>query len=250
MTAISHFIHRSFALPSYFVNAVTPPVCLACHTPIAQAGYLCPECWKEIQFISPPFCDRLGTPFPYDPGYDFISPRALENPPSFTRARASFLYEGLGRQLIHNYKYKRQLFIAPILAKMMMVAGANLLEESDVILPVPLHWSRVLKRGFNQSARLCLEIATQSEKPLLLRALRRKNRTQTQVGLAAREREKNVSRAFTIEPKYYENIVGKRILLIDDVLTSGATANACAKTLLKAGALDVNLLVAALVMEK
>ncbi len=227
-----------------------PPVCYSCRAPVVEHGGFCSPCWQKIKFITPPYCDRLGIPFPYDPGCDFISPRALANPPFFERARGAFIYEDFGRSCIHQLKYGRQLHLVKPISTWMMAAGKDVLLDCDILIPIPLSWRRLWARRFNQATKLAENISKMRDIPISYHALQRIRHTRTQVGLAANQRAKNVSGAFSINLDYLDDIAGKNCLLVDDVFTSGATANACTKTLLKAGAKKVDILVAAIVCQQ
>ena len=199
-----------------------------------------------MRFIERPFCDRLGTPFENDLGDGLISTQAASDPPVFRRARAVAVFEdGPARRLVHRLKYSDRLELATPMAAWMARAGAELIAEADVLAPAPLHFSRLWSRKFNQAAALAKEIARLTGKPADLNLLRRVKATRSQVGLSRAQRAANLQGAFEAARGAAK---GRRVLLIDDVLTSGATANAAARALLRAGAAEVDVLVFARVV--
>ncbi len=236
------------------VDAVLPPLCVACRADVDTPGCLCGPCWSRIPFIAPPFCDRLGTPFETDPGVVWpgrppVSPKALADPPAYGRARAVASYDGVVRDLVHGLKYADRLEIAPPLARLMARAGAELLAGADALVPVPLHVRRLWRRRFNQSALLAHGIARESGVPVRPDWLERRRATAPQVGLERGPRAANVAGAFAVPEPMAVELRGRRLVLVDDVLTTGATIDACAKALLRAGARSVDVLVFARVVD-
>jgi ComF family protein len=231
------------------VQAVLPPTCVSCRKPAGNRGGLCPKCWQGAGFIERPFCERLGTPFSYDSGGPLISPAAFANPPAFDRARAAMRFSDVARDLVHFLKYGDRLDLVQPFAVWMARAGGELLQETDALVPVPLHWTRLFQRRFNQSAELARAISKRNKVPVIDDALLRVRATPPQVGLARDERAKNVHGAFSIEKSKRPAVKGKRIVLIDDVLTTGATANACATVLRRAGAARIDVLTLARVVD-
>jgi ComF family protein len=229
------------------LDTLYPPTCLACRAATGEADALCPACWRAMRFIERPFCERLGTPFEQDLGAGLLSPQAIADPPVFRRARAVARFEdGPARRLVHRLKYSDRGELASPLGAWMARAGADLLAEADAVVPVPLHPYRLWTRRYNQAAALARAIARRSGKPFEPQWLRRVKSTRSQVGLSREQRAENVQGAFRASPG--APIKGRRIVLVDDVLTSGATANAAARALLRAGASDVDLLVFARVV--
>ncbi len=224
-----------------------PPLCAACREPVHGEG-LCAGCWSKLSFIAPPFCERLGIPFPYDPGPGVISLEAIADPPSYARARAAVRYDDIARALVHALKYGDRLDLAPMMGRWMANAGRALTGGADAIVPVPLHWRRLWARRFNQSALLAEVIAKASGVRVAHAALKRIKATPQQVGLSQSERAANVQGAFRVPDEGKAEVAGRRLILVDDVLTSGATADACAKSLLRAGAAQVDVLVFARVV--
>jgi ComF family protein len=236
------------AIMRFTRDAALPPLCLSCRELVGSDG-LCPTCWSKLSFITRPYCERLGIPFVYDPGPGILSMQAIADPPAYRRARAAVRYDDVARTLVHAFKYGDRLDLGPTLGRWMAAAGRELTAEADALIPVPLHWRRLWARRFNQSALLAKIIGTASGVPVVTGALKRVKATRQQVGLTASERARNVQGAFRVPPSARADIVGRRVLLVDDVLTSGATLDACARVLLRAGAADVDVLVFARVVD-
>jgi ComF family protein len=230
------------------LDAVLPPLCPACRKPVADDGGLCPGCWSQLSFITPPYCERLGIPFAYDPGPGVLSMQAIADPPAYERARAAVRYDDIARTLVHALKYGDRLDLAPTLGRWMLQAGAPLLAEADALVPVPLHWRRLWWRRFNQSAALAEVIGARVKLPVT-HALARVKATRQQVGLTASERALNVQGAFRVREQARADVKGRRFVLVDDVLTSGATIEACSRALLRAGAAAADVLVFARVVD-
>jgi len=231
------------------LDAIYPPTCLACRAATAQTGALCPECWRHMRFIERPFCERLGTPFEQDLGPGLLSPQAIADPPVFARARAVARFEdGPARRLVHRLKYSDRAELARPMGRWMARAGADILSGADALAPVPLHPLRLWTRRFNQAAALAQTIARETATPCESFLLARVKATQSQVGLSRAQRADNVQGAFRAPAEGHARLKGRRIVLVDDVLTSGATANAAARALLRGGAAQVDLLVFARVV--
>lgn len=231
----------------YAADLVLPPMCLSCHEPLATHGALCPRCWQRIDFIRDPVCDRLGLPLPYATGEVTLSSAALRHAPEYGRARAVALFDGVMRDLVHGMKYADRHEMLDLFAPMLRGAGRELLGSADCLLPVPLHRWRLWQRRFNQAALLATRLGRDCGLPVEFGALRRIKRTPSQVNLGWEGRRRNVAEAFAIAPGAERRIAGRRILLIDDVITTGATAEACAAVLKAAGASEVDVLALALV---
>jgi ComF family protein len=231
------------------LDAIYPPTCLACRAATAQTGALCPECWRAMRFIERPFCERLGTPFEQDLGPGLLSPQAIADPPVFARARAVARFEdGPARRLVHRLKYSDRGELAKPMGRWMARAGADILAGADALAPVPLHSLRLWTRRFNQAAALAHAVAAETGAPCEPFLLTRVKATQSQVGLSRAQRADNVQGAFRAPLRAQARLKGCRIVLVDDVLTSGATANAAARALLRGGAAQVDLLVFARVV--
>jgi ComF family protein len=230
------------------LDVALPTLCVSCREPVDGAG-VCSSCWAQLSFIAPPYCPRLGIPFVYDPGPDLLSMQAITAPPAYQRARAAVRYDDTAKTLVHGLKYQDRTDLAPIMGRWMARAGQDLLGDADVLVPVPLHWRRSWSRRFNQSGALAKIIAKQTRVPVAGDALRRVKPTQQQVGLTKSERALNVQGAFKVPPEKRAAIAGRHVVLVDDVLTSGSTVDACARALLRAKASQVDVLVFARVVE-
>jgi ComF family protein len=230
------------------LDIALPTLCVACREPVAGVG-VCADCWAKLSFIAPPFCPRLGIPFVYDPGPGLLSMEAIADPPAYARARAAVRYDDVARTLVHALKYHDRTDLAPAMGRWMARAGDELLGEADVLVPVPLHWRRGWSRRYNQSGALARAIEKQSGVPVARDVLRRIRPTQQQIGLSRSQRAMNVQGAFKVSAEKAHQIHGRRVVLVDDVLTSGATTDACARALLRARAAQVDVLVFARVVD-
>jgi ComF family protein len=230
------------------LDIALPTLCVACREPVDGEG-VCAECWSKLSFIEPPYCPRLGIPFVYDPGPDMLSMEAIASPPAYQRARAAVRYDEVARTLVHALKYQDRTDLAPAMGRWMARAGRELLDGADMLIPVPLHWRRAWHRRYNQSGALGRTIARQSGIALRGDILQRVRATEQQVGLSRPQRASNVQGAFKVSADRQSEIAGRRLVLIDDVLTSGATTDACARGLLRAKAAQVDVLVFARVVD-
>ena len=230
------------------LDMALPRLCPSCRDLVADNG-LCAACWSKLAFISAPYCPRLGIPFAYDPGPGILSMQAIAAPPAYSRARAAVCYDDVARKLVHALKYGDRMDLAPMIGRWMTRAGRELLADADALVPVPLHWRRLWTRRFNQSAALAEHISRASGVAVAHAALTRVKATAQQVGLSRRERATNVAGAFKVPAGARPEVAGRRLILIDDVLTSGSTSDACARALLRAGAAQVDVLVFARVVD-
>eukprot|EP01037_Dinobryon_pediforme_P014322 gene14322-14445_t len=231
------------------LDVIYPPSCLACRAAIAEPDRLCPQCWTKMRFIERPYCERLGTPFAQDLGAGLLSPQALAYPPVYNRARAVAHFEdGPARHLVHRLKYGDRMELAKPMGHWMARAGAEVLATADVLVPVPLHPKKLGARRFNQAMVLAESISHHCAVPVASTALSRVKVTQPQVGLSRAQRATNVQGAFRVLPDAAFEVSGRNVVLVDDVLTSGATLNAAARALLRGGATSVDVLVFARVV--
>jgi ComF family protein len=235
------------------LDLLYPPSCLSCRCAMAVHGGLCPDCWRAVRFIERPYCERLGTPFEAELAADesgrTLSPEAQSDPPVFARLRAVACFdEGPARTLVHRLKYGDRLELAGPMGRWMARAGTELLDDADLLIPVPLHRARLAGRRFNQSVALAREVSWHSGVPLETELLLRPKPTPPQVGLNRRLRAKNMQGAFAVATRRAGEVTGRRLVLVDDVATSGSTLNAAARVLLRAGAKRVDALVFARVV--
>jgi len=236
------------AMLNFALDLALPRLCAACRAPVEGQG-LCPTCWSKLSFITRPYRERLGIPFVYDSGPGILSMEAIADPPAYHRARAAVRFDEISRALVHGLKYGDRLDLAPMLGRWLSHAGRELLSEADALVPVPLHWRRRWERRFNQSAVLAAAVSSLSGVPVAAGALKRVKATAQQVGLSRSERAANVQGAFRVPPEGKAAVAGRRLILVDDVLTSGATVDGCARALLRAGAANIDVLVFARVAD-
>lgn len=242
------FLRILAVMAHHCLNIMTPNICPVCRHPTADMKGLCTDCWQQLTWIEYPYCDRLGIPFSYDLGPQALSAQAIANPPPFAKMRAVVVYGAIATNLVQSLKYRDRLDIAPMIAHWMARAGRDVTRDCDCIIPVPLHWSRLWRRRFNQAAVLARSIAQITNKPYRPDIIVRTRNTRQQVGLSARERENNVRGAFRILPNQKQDLNGQRVLLVDDVYTTGATTHTITRTLLRNGAKQVNVLIFACVV--
>jgi ComF family protein len=224
------------------VDAVYPPVCAGCGRLTGQHRGVCPACWATLRLIERPYCEVLGLPFSHDLGAGILSADAIANPPVFERLRSAAIHDGIAKALVHGLKYRDRTDLAVMMAQWMIRASDGTVAACDAIVPVPLHAFRLFGRKFNQSAELARAIARSSGKPYLATVLIRHRRTAQQVGLGASQRAENVRGAFSVTEDGRAALFGKRIVLVDDVYTTGATVSAATRALKRAGAGDVTVL--------
>lgn len=228
------------ALGQALLGLFYPPICAGCRKAVGSDAALCISCWRGVAFIEAPFCAVLGVPLSYDEGPGTVSPAAIAEPPPFSRARAAVLHAGIASGLVAQLKYADRTDLAVLMAGWMRRAGDELLREADCVVPVPLHRARLFRRRFNQSAELARRLARPGTfQPQLLV---RRRATLSQVGLGRSERQRNVAGAFVVPPALAVDVAGRRILLVDDVFTTGSTVGSASRALLRAGASAVDVL--------
>jgi ComF family protein len=209
---------------------------------VAGPGALEPDLWAKLSFVSPPVCERCGTPFEMAVDAGQVCGACIAHPPVYDRARAALIYGDVSRDLVLALKYQGRRDGLGLLSGWMANAGAELLSEAGLIIPVPLHYLRLVRRGFNQSVWLAAALSRTGGLPMSVDALKRIRATPIQGGLSADGRRRNVQGAFRVRRGKAGLIEGKKILLIDDVLTTGATAEACSRVLKRSGARCVDVL--------
>jgi ComF family protein len=224
------------------LDALLPPLCLSCSAAVDTPGALCATCWSKVEFIAPPVCACCGFPFEIDAGPEALCAACQAKRPRYRRARAAFRYGDDSRRLVLMFKHADRLDPAPTFGRWLTQAGAELLADADLVAPVPLHRWRLLWRRYNQSAELARAVGRQSGRSVVADLLVRHRRTPPQADMNARERRLNVAGAFRINARHRALVRDKTVLLIDDVLTTGATVEACTRVLLRAGAAAVDVL--------
>lgn len=245
---MSQAIFKPAALRAFWISAIDlllPPRCIGSGEIVDAPGMISPAYWSQLSFIEKPFCACCGMPFGFETTEGALCGGCLEDAPAFDAARAAVVYNDASRQAVLDFKYGDRLHAAQTFAGWMTRAGHDLIAQSDVLVPVPLHRKRLWQRRFNQSALLAGVLAKAARKAYAPDALRRLRFTVPQKGLSRRERNDNVHNAFGIDARRAADIHGKNVLLIDDVFTSGATLNECARTLKNAGATRVFVLTVA-----
>lgn len=224
------------------LDVIFPPQCLKCDTQVDRYGTLCQPCWQQVSFISAPFCHACGLPFEYAIGDGALCGDCIHELPPFAQARSAIRYDEHGKSLVLKLKYADQTQLARIYGPWLARCGQELLQNADVIVPVPLHYWRFVGRRYNQSALLADSVKQCTGLPVIHDALHRTRPTKPQAGLTRKQRLDNVKGAFEINTRWQDEIKGKSVVLIDDVMTTYATARHCAKALLDAGATRVDVL--------
>jgi len=229
------FLSRPVQIGRAVLNHFYPPTCLNCAAPIVVPDALCAMCWRKLRPISAPLCPRLGLPFEVFIGTNALCAQAIANPPEFDRARSALIHNDVARSLILRLKFGDRPELAKFCARLMLAAGAELLQEQSILVPTPLHRTRQFSRRFNQSLELARQMHRQGGfmvDPLLVR---RQRPTRPQIGLSARQRAKNVAGAFALDPEGIERCWGHPLVIIDDVMTTGSTVSAITRTLRQKG---------------
>jgi ComF family protein len=230
------------------LDLALPRLCAVCREPVEGEG-LCPACWAKLSFITRPYSERLGIPFVYDPSPGMLSMEAIADPPAYQRVRAAVRFDDIAGALVHALKYGDRLDLAPMMGRWLARAGSELLAEADALVPVPLHWRRHWARRFNQSALLAVAVAQESGVPIAAAGAQAGEIHPAAGRAVAGARAANIQGAFRVPADGKAEVAGRSLVLIDDVLTSGATVEGCAKALLRAGARTVDVLVFARVAE-
>jgi ComF family protein len=224
------------------LNAILPPRCAGSGAVVDAPGMVSPAFWSELSFIDNPFCETCGVPFGFGSTIGTICAACIDEEPEFTRARSAVVYNDASRKLVIGFKYGDRMHAVQTFVPWLARAGAELIADTDIVIPVPLHFRRLWQRRFNQSAVLGEMLAKRSGLAFAPDALTRPRYTVKQKGLSRKERHANVRGAFAVDAKQAAALHGKNILLVDDVFTSGATLNECARVLKKAGAAQVYVL--------
>jgi ComF family protein len=222
------------------VDLVLPPRCPACRIIVDGDGRFCPTCWPQLQFITAPCCARCGLPFAHDYGPGAECGTCIAEPPRFAAARAALVYGGPARAAVLALKHGDKPWLAGIMAGHMARAGAGLIAPETLLVPVPLHRWRLWRRGYNQAGLLAQALAARTGAELAIDAIDRVKATPASAGMGRAARAKNVRGVFKVRDR--RRIKGRAVVLVDDVLTTGATADACARVLRRAGAASVGVL--------
>lgn len=230
------------------VDTVLPPRCLSCGQTIGRGGALCPACWSRLRFITPPCCSCCGFPFAQDEGPDALCATCLAEPPPFAFARSALVYDSASRPLILDLKHRDRHDGVASFANWLHQTAGPLLHGIDAVLPVPLHPLRLIRRRFNQSALMAQTLARDCGVDYAPLALVRSRRTPSQGGRNRRQRLLNVRGAFVVLDRQRQQVQGRKLVLVDDVYTTGATVSACCRALNAAGASSVGVLTLARVL--
>lgn len=244
-------LQRLRQVARFALDLIMPPACFSCRAPVAEPHALCSDCWNKISFLAGPECALCGLPFDLDPGPGTLCGPCLARQPDFDRARSVVRYDDASKGAILAFKRADRLDIVPAFARWLERAGRPLLVESDVIVPVPLHPWRLWRRRYNQAAMLAAALARLTNLPHAPLALSRTRPTPSQGTMpSAKARRRNVRGAFKVPETRRSLVAGKTVLLIDDVYTTGATLEACAKALKRGGAARVFVLTIARVVRR
>ena len=230
------------------LDAVLPPRCLKCGDILGGENALCSSCWQKLSWLSPPCCACCGQPFHFESAPGSLCGACLIKRPTYARARAVFRYDDDSRDLILGFKHADRTELAPSLARWMARSGADLIADCALIVPVPLHWTRLAMRRFNQAGLLAQAIGKLSGRPVAPQALNRRRATRSQGHLGRLARRRNVQGAMAVTARLAPRVANCRILLVDDVITTGATVETAAKALISAGAAAVDVLALAKVV--
>ena len=233
-------------LAEKILDTILPPTCLGCREIMMTPAGLCPDCWSKLTFITDPLCNSCGNPFEIDVEGELECGFCIQNPPVFDTHRSCFVYDEGIKRLILPFKHNDFLFPLPLFRKWLNLVTTELVTSETLLMPVPLHWTRQLYRGYNQATLLALELRKSSGAKVITNVLKRQARTSAQKGKSRDQRLQNVNKAFALKNSHL--IEDKPILLVDDVFTTGATVGSCAKILKDAGAQRVDVVTLAKVV--
>jgi ComF family protein len=222
------------------VDGVLPPCCMACGVIVGEPDALCAGCWAAMNFFAAPWCSRCGLPFPHPMGEGAVCGACARERASWDRARAVLRYDKHSRGLVLALKHGDRTHLARGLGRWMRRAGGEVLDGADLAVPVPLHWTRLFARRYNQAALLAHAVRAAGGPPVAADWLVRRRRTPSQGRLGPLARARNVRGAFAL--RRGRSVAGKRIVIVDDVLTTGATVEECARVLRREGAAFVGVL--------
>lgn len=224
------------------LDLVYPPLCLHCEAAVVRADALCPACFAQLRPISAPYCPVLGLPFEVSLGSEVLSAAAIADPPPFARARSAVLYNDVARALVSRLKYGDRPELARFCARLMRSAGHDLWDGDPLLVPVPLYRTRQFERRYNQSTELARALSRLAGLRVDSGLIRRSRRTRQQVGLSADARQRNVAGAFTVRAEAAARLAGRRVIVVDDVITTGSTVSAMTRALNRAGVANVDVI--------
>lgn len=233
-TLAGQTLERARIIGRGMVNVVLPPRCIACGAVVEEHDALCGRCWAGLTFFAPPWCASCGLPFPFPTEEGAVCGNCARGHQGWDRARSAIRYGKDSRGLVLGLKHADHTHLARAFGKWMSRAGGELLREADLLVPVPLHWSRLFYRRYNQAALLANAISRAGGPKVAVDCLVRHRRTPSQGHLGALARERNVRGAFTVLRP--DQVAKRRVVIIDDVMTTGATVAECARLLKRAGA--------------
>jgi len=239
-------VRRGSRVARGLLDAVVPPACLGCRRPLTEPRTLCALCWRDLEIVSPPICDISGTPLAYDAGPGARAKELSWNFPLYDKARTATVFGAMSRHLVHQLKYRDVPGVASLMARLMAPVVRDVTDGADVLIPMPLHRRRLATRRFNQAALIADNLAPHVGVPVAMDAVRRVRHTARQVGLTRDARANNLHRAFAVADP--SRIDGRAVVIVDDVVTTGASADAMALTLKAAGARFVGVAVFARVV--
>ncbi|MCT4657158.1 MAG: ComF family protein [Cohaesibacter sp.] len=232
------------------LDFLLPPSCAACGVRVQEANHLCGTCWSQMHWIAKPYCEISGIPFSYDLGEEMVSSQGAADPSTYDKARAVALFDETAQALVHKLKYYDRTDLAGAMGRWMIRAGQDLIDDPhSLVVPVPLHRRRLFVRRYNQAALLARIMARELEMEFCPDLLKRVRSTRQQVGLSEAARKANVRGAFRLNLSSCGDLSGKTVILVDDVMTTGATLEACSRVLKRAGAKHIYVIVFARVVE-
>lgn len=227
-------LHRVSAASRTMLDTLFPPQCMCCGELVKSHGALCTACWQGLHFISSPMCSCCSYPFEYELGEDALCAECIEGLPAYDHAYSALVFDDISKKLLHKLKFEDQGYLARSLAGWLAMHMPH--KEADMVIPVPLSRKRLQSRRYNQSALLASYLAQELGVAYQPHLLKRHRHTTPQTGLTRLQRLENVKGAFIVEGKASAQLSGKGILLVDDVMTTGATITACTHALKQAGA--------------
>jgi len=226
----------------HVLDAILPPLCLRCRAPVGVPQSVCGACWSGVRFLAAPWCEQCGIPFPHGLGAAVRCGLCLARPRLFERLRSAIAYDDGSRELILGFKHADRLELCPLLVRWMQAVARSEIATAEIVVPVPLHWRRLLMRKYNQASLLAHGLVHGTAAQVRTDVLVRHRATESQGAMvSARARLKNVAHVFRVPEAARPVVAGRRVVIVDDVLTTGATVTACSKALLRAGARNVSI---------